>query len=167
MAGRDSALLTVSVAAELAGMHAQTLRQYDRLGIVVARRTKGGGRRYSLADVEKLQEVQRMSQEEGINLAGISQILELREEIRKLEEKLTRAHNRAARLQAELDARKARERRVFATGSDGSTIQAPSPEQLRAYLRAMATEAQLRTLAQIEAAGPNQSTKALVPYVMQ
>lgn len=67
----------ISAAAELAGMHPQTLRQYDRLGLVTPRRTKGRGRRYSLADVRRLREVQRLSHEEGINLAGISRIMEL------------------------------------------------------------------------------------------
>ena len=84
MANRRAPLLTVSVAAELAGMHAQTLRQYDRLGLVSARRTRGGGRRYSLEDVERLQEIQRMSQEDGINLAGIARILQMQERIDQL-----------------------------------------------------------------------------------
>ena len=52
-AGREAPILTVSVAAELAGMHPQTVRQYDRLGLVPAKRTRGGGRRYSLSDVDK------------------------------------------------------------------------------------------------------------------
>ena len=67
----------ISVAAELAGMHPQTLRQYDRLGLVIPARTKGRGRRYTKRDVQRLRDVQRMSQEEGINLAGIRRILEL------------------------------------------------------------------------------------------
>lgn len=167
MAGRDAALLTISVAAELAGMHAQTLRQYDRLGIVVARRTKGGGRRYSLADVDKLQEIQRMSQEEGINLAGISRILALNDEIEKLQRKLSRTRSRLEEQQAQMLARKAREQRIFATSADGSTIQAPSAEQLRAYLRVMAREAQRRNMSQIEASRRDRAgsaQNALIPY---
>ena len=73
------------VAAELTGMHAQTLRTYDRLGIVTPERTSGGGRRYSLRDVAMLREVQRLSQEEGVNLAGIKSIIELTEERDRLE----------------------------------------------------------------------------------
>ncbi len=73
----DDPLYVISVAAELAGMHPQTLRQYDRLGLVTPGRTGGGGRRYSLRDIAQLREVQRLSQEEGVNLAGIKRILEL------------------------------------------------------------------------------------------
>ncbi len=70
-------LYVISVAAELAGMHPQTLRQYDRIGLVIPKRTKGRGRRYSAEDIAELREVQRLSQEEGINLAGIKRVLEL------------------------------------------------------------------------------------------
>lgn len=61
----DARTFLISVAAELAGMHAQTLRTYDRLGLVSPRRTSGGGRRYSEHDVDLLREVQRLSQDEG------------------------------------------------------------------------------------------------------
>ncbi|MDU3274651.1 heat shock protein transcriptional repressor HspR, partial [Varibaculum cambriense] len=71
-------LYVISVAAELAGMHPQTLRQYDRIGLVIPQRTKGRGRRYSTEDIAELREIQRLSQEEGINLAGIKRVLELR-----------------------------------------------------------------------------------------
>ena len=67
-------VFVISVAAELSGMHPQTLRQYDRLGLVSPQRTTGRGRRYSARDVANLREVQRLSQEEGINLAGIKRI---------------------------------------------------------------------------------------------
>src|SRR5437660_8461988 len=73
----DAPVFVISVAAELAGMHAQTLRQYDRLGLVTPGRTGGGGRRYSARDVALLREVQRLSQDEGVNLAGIKRIIEL------------------------------------------------------------------------------------------
>src|SRR3954447_23388834 len=74
----------ISVAAQLAGMHPQTLRQYDRLGIVCPERTGGGGRRYSARDIELLREVQRLSQDEGVNLAGIKRIRELQDEVEAL-----------------------------------------------------------------------------------
>lgn len=77
----DEPLYVISVAAEMAGMHPQTLRQYDRLGLVSPRRTGGGGRRYSLREVEMLREVQRLSQEDGVNLIGIKRILELEAEV--------------------------------------------------------------------------------------
>ena len=69
-AGQDSPVFVISVAAELAGLHAQTLRSYDRLGLVRPGRSAGGGRRYSARDIALLREVQRLSQEEGVNLAG-------------------------------------------------------------------------------------------------
>ncbi|MDR1430699.1 MAG: helix-turn-helix transcriptional regulator [Propionibacteriaceae bacterium] len=77
----DLPLFVVSVAAQLAGMHPQTLRGYDRLGLVVPRRAKGRGRRYSLRDVAKLRHIQQLSQDEGINLEGIRRILALESEL--------------------------------------------------------------------------------------
>lgn len=70
-------VFVISVAAELAGMHAQTLRTYDRLGLVTPARTRGGGRRYSRDDVAQLRKVQKLSQVDGVNLAGIKTILKL------------------------------------------------------------------------------------------
>jgi len=78
----------ISVAATLAGMHPQTLRQYDRLGLVTPLRTAGGGRRYSEHDVELLREVQRLSQEEGVNLAGIKRIIELENQVAALRQRV-------------------------------------------------------------------------------
>jgi MerR family transcriptional regulator/heat shock protein HspR len=77
----DAPVFVISVAAQLAGMHPQTLRQYDRLGLVNPGRTPGGGRRYSARDVALLREVQRLSQEDGVNLAGIKRIIELEAEV--------------------------------------------------------------------------------------
>lgn len=84
----DEPVFVISRAAELAGMHPQTLRQYDRLGIVSPGRTAGKGRRYSRRDVLQLIEVQRLSQDEGINLAGIKRILDLEAEVRRLEHRV-------------------------------------------------------------------------------
>ncbi len=81
----DAPVFVISVAAELAGMHAQTLRQYDRLGLVRPGRTSGGGRRYSPRDVALLREVQRLSQEDGVNLAGIKRIIELESQVEALQ----------------------------------------------------------------------------------
>lgn len=80
----DAAVFPVSVAAELTAMHPQTLRGYDRLGLVVPQRARGRGRRYSLRDVAKLRHIQHLSQEEGINLEGIRRILELEDEVEAL-----------------------------------------------------------------------------------
>lgn len=80
----DSKVLVISVAAKMAGMHPQTLRQYDRLGLVEAARTPGGGRRYSVRDVAMLREIQRLSQEDGVNLAGIKRIIALEHQVGEL-----------------------------------------------------------------------------------
>ncbi|GAA2496144.1 heat shock protein transcriptional repressor HspR [Winogradskya humida] len=93
----DAKVLIISVAAKLAGMHPQTLRQYDRLGLVQPGRAGGGGRRYSVRDVALLREVQKLSQEEGVNLAGIKRIIGLEQLAGDLQE-------RAAELQAQLEA---------------------------------------------------------------
>jgi len=103
----DAKVLIISVAARMAGMHPQTLRQYDRLGLVQPGRAAGGGRRYSTRDVELLREVQRLSQDEGINLEGIRRIIgleqtvgDLREQIADLEAALTAAYRRIAELES-------------------------------------------------------------------
>lgn len=92
---RDAPIFTISTAAMLAGMHAQTLRTYDRLGLVVPRRARGRGRRYSPRDVTRLRLVQYLSQEEGINLNGVRRILEL-------ESQLEEAREQAAELAGDL-----------------------------------------------------------------
>lgn len=75
--GDDTPVYVISVAAQLSGLHPQTLRTYDRMGLVCPGRTAGRGRRYSMRDIVMLREIQRLSQEEGINLSGIKHILEL------------------------------------------------------------------------------------------
>ncbi|WP_068265300.1 heat shock protein transcriptional repressor HspR, partial [Janibacter limosus] len=111
-------VFVISVAADLAGMHAQTLRQYDRIGLVVPSRTRGGGRRYSAADVTRLREVQRLSQEEGVSLAAIQRIFDLEMQVEALRARVTE-------LDDELDtAREAlgQGRRFFAVGSQGEIV---------------------------------------------
>src|SRR6202046_227541 len=89
MAKKDEArTFLISVAAELADMHAQTLRTYDRLGLVSPDRSSGGGRRYSQHDVDLLREVQRLSQDEGVNLAGIKRIIELTNQVEALQSRM-------------------------------------------------------------------------------
>lgn len=88
LVSEDEPLYVISVAAEMAGMHPQTLRQYDRLGLVTPRRTPGGGRRYSLREIDMLREVQRLSQEDGVNLVGIKRIIELEAEVHALRQQL-------------------------------------------------------------------------------
>ena len=87
----DAPVFVISVAAQLAGMHPQTLRTYDRMGLVSPRRTPKRGRRYSTRDITKLRLVQRLSQDEGINLEGIRRILAMQDEIDDLRARLHEA----------------------------------------------------------------------------
>lgn len=80
-ADEDTPVFVISVAAQLSGLHAQTLRSYDRLGLVSPGRTTGGGRRYSVRDIALLREVQKLSQEHGVNLAGIKRIIDLENQV--------------------------------------------------------------------------------------
>ncbi|MCA0250803.1 MAG: MerR family transcriptional regulator [Actinobacteria bacterium] len=84
----DAPIFVISVAAQLAEMHPQTLRGYDRLGLVVPGRTRGRGRRYSLRDIAKLRHIQHLSQTEGINLEGIRRILALEAELEDLQQQV-------------------------------------------------------------------------------
>jgi len=96
----DQPVFVISVAASLAGMHPQTLRQYDRLGLVTPTRSGGGGRRYSARDVALLREVQRLSQEEGVNLAGIKRIIELEHHVEALQSRVVELHAELEQAQA-------------------------------------------------------------------
>ena len=98
----DAKVLIISAAARMAGMHPQTLRQYDRLGLVQPGRAAGGGRRYSVRDVALLREVQRLSQDDGVNLAGIKRIIELEQATYELQQQLAEAQARAAEAEARL-----------------------------------------------------------------
>lgn len=84
----DAPIFVISVAAQLAEMHPQTLRGYDRLGLVVPGRTRGRGRRYSLRDIAKLRHIQHLSQAEGINLEGIRRILALEAQLEELQHQI-------------------------------------------------------------------------------
>ena len=97
----------ISVAANLSGMHPQTLRGYERVGLVIPRRTTGGGRRYSMRDILALREIQRLSQEEGINLSGIKRILDLERELEQTRLMAAELHAEVSRLQAELESTRA------------------------------------------------------------
>jgi MerR family transcriptional regulator/heat shock protein HspR len=89
----DAPVFVISVAATLSGMHPQTLRAYDRIGLVSPGRTTGRGRRYSARDIALLREVQRLSQDEGINLAGVKRILELESQVQALQSRLIELHS--------------------------------------------------------------------------
>ena len=97
--GRDRAVYVISVAAELAGIHPQTLRIYDRRGLVQPARTGGGSRRYSDADIEKLRRVHELTSE-GMNLDGVERVLVLEAEVARLKAQV-------ARLTRELESKRA------------------------------------------------------------
>src|SRR5689334_24368301 len=90
ISGDDAKVLMISVAARMARMHPQTLRQYDRLGLVQPGRAAGGGRRYSVRDVVLLREVQRLSQDDGINLAGVKRIIGLERLLEQAQQRVAR-----------------------------------------------------------------------------
>src|SRR5919106_1854967 len=114
----------ISVAAELAGMHAQTLRTYDRLGLVSPQRSSGGGRRYSQRDVDLLREVQRLSQDEGVSLAGIKRIIELTNQVEALQ-------SRIAEMAEELERLRANQRRDVAVVPKSTALVVWKPRKSR------------------------------------
>lgn len=103
----DTPVYVISVAAQLSGLHPQTLRAYDRLGLVCPGRSPGRGRRYSMRDVLALQEVQRLSQQEGVNLSGIKRVLELQAELEQAATAMAALHTEIAQLRAELESTRA------------------------------------------------------------
>ena len=112
----DDPIFPIAAAADLAGMHPQTLRQYDRLGLVVPRRTSGKSRRYSLREVAQLREVQRLSSE-GVSLEGIKRVLELENEVVSLRDRVRQLE---AALANELLSRPGA--RVFASSPQGDVV---------------------------------------------
>ena len=103
----DLPVYVISVAAELSGMHPQTLRAYDRLGLVSPGRSAGRGRRYSMRDILALREIQRLSQEEGVNLSGIKLILDQLRELDQARRLITELHAEVAQLRVELESTRA------------------------------------------------------------
>jgi MerR family transcriptional regulator/heat shock protein HspR len=97
----------ISVAASLSGMHPQTLRGYERVGLLTPRRTAGGGRRYSMRDILALRQIQRLSQDEGINLSGIKRILDLERELEQARLMAAELHAEVSMLRNELESTRA------------------------------------------------------------
>lgn len=114
----DTPVYVISVAAQLSGLHPQTLRTYDRLGLVSPGRAAGKGRRYSLRDILILREVQRLSQEDGVNLSGIKRILELESEWQRSRILLAEMHAELSQLRAELESTRAVAARLAALVRD-------------------------------------------------
>jgi len=86
----------ISVAADLAGVHPQTLRIYERKGLLSPQRTPGNTRRYSERDVEQLRQIQRLTQDEGVNLAGVRIIMDMQRRLDEAQAQLDRARRRVA-----------------------------------------------------------------------
>lgn len=126
---RVGAVYIISVAAELAGVHPQTLRTYERRGLIKPARTAGGTRRYSDRDVARVRLIQQLTQGEGINLAGVMRILALTEEVEELQAQLVEARRAAERIRA--DARAALAEAMRRTGTDMVLYRPPEIEPLR------------------------------------
>ncbi len=104
MSESTRAVFVISVAAELAGMHPQTLRIYERKGLIDPFRTPGGTRRYSQEDIERLQLIQDMTSQ-GLNLEGVKRVLALKEENRRLKQKLDRLRDKLEDMEEETERR--------------------------------------------------------------
>lgn len=122
----DTPAFSISVAAALADMHPQTLRTYDRLGLVVPSRTRGGGRRYSPRDVSRLRLIQHLSHAEGVNLNGIRRIIDLQSE---LDETRHRLNELSVIIRQLAEDPESMGPRVFAAGSSGYVAQGRRPRR--------------------------------------
>jgi MerR family transcriptional regulator, heat shock protein HspR len=103
----DRGVFMISVAAELAEMHPQTLRMYEARGLIEPKRSPKGTRLYSQADVDRLRRIQEMTTEWGMNLAGVEKVFELEEALDRMQRKLVQMERRSAQLHEEIEARKA------------------------------------------------------------
>lgn len=97
-----TAVYVISVAAELAGVHPQTLRVYERKGLLSPERTTGNTRRYSAQDIERLRRIQELTQRDGVNLAGAKMILRLEEQVERMRRELTAMASRVRELEADV-----------------------------------------------------------------
>ena len=100
--GSDRAVYVISVVADLAGMHPQTLRMYERKGLIEPKRTAGNSRRYSERDVQRLRRIQQLTQDFGLNLSGVRLVMELERQVESLQTRLERANRRLAEAERRL-----------------------------------------------------------------
>ncbi|WP_147108933.1 heat shock protein transcriptional repressor HspR [Nesterenkonia populi] len=112
---RHAPIFVISVAAELADMHPQTLRQYDRMGLVTPKRQGGRHRRYSPYDVDQLRQIQQLSQE-GVSLEGIRRIIALQNQVEELQDEVSALHDQLREVQRSGGSR------VFAVGPHGDVV---------------------------------------------
>lgn len=127
------AVYIISVAAELAGVHPQTLRTYERKGLLKPARTAGGTRRYSAKDVDRVRLIQELTQGEGVNLAGVLRILALQDEVEDLADRLEQARADVDRVRQE--ARRALQEAVRSTGRELVLYRSPEIERHRGASR--------------------------------
>jgi MerR family transcriptional regulator/heat shock protein HspR len=125
----DRGVFMISVAAELADMHPQTLRVYEARGLIEPKRSPKGTRLYSQADVEKLRRIQAMTSELGLNLAGVERVLELEAQLERMQRKVRTLEDRAAQLQEEISGLETRRDEVRA---DLVRYERPGTEIVRA-----------------------------------
>src|SRR4051794_2790586 len=100
---RDRGVFMISVAAELAEMHPQTLRMYEQRGLITPKRSPKGTRLYSQDDVERLKRIQQMTAELGMNLAGVERVLEMEQQLERMSRRVEQLERRAERLQREME----------------------------------------------------------------
>lgn len=122
--GRDKPLYMISVAAELTGMHPQTLRVYEQKGLVTPGRSRGNTRLYSQADIERLNLISKLT-DEGINLAGVVRILDMRERAQEKDDQIDRLTRRVRELEDEVHELRTREKITALARYDGA-----GPEQV-------------------------------------
>ncbi len=111
--GSNQAIYVISVAAELAGVHPQTLRIYERKGLVDPARTQGGSRRYSDDDIDRLRRIQELTSDAGMNLAGVEKVFELEEQMERMRKRMQQLEREQEKLQQELVEELDRVRRSF------------------------------------------------------
>ena len=128
----DRGVFMISVAAELAEMHPQTLRMYEARGLIEPQRSPKGTRLYSQADVERLKRIQQMTAEAGMNLAGVERVFELEDQLATMSAKVRRLERRAAALAQEVERLEALRRELRAEivpyVRGGALVRAQRPE---------------------------------------
>jgi MerR family transcriptional regulator, heat shock protein HspR len=110
---RRRGVYMISVAAELAGMHPQTLRIYETRGLITPKRSSGNTRLYSQDDVDRLKRIQELTSEMGMNLAGVERVFELEREMERMTDRMQRLQREAERMEREMSAEIERVRRSF------------------------------------------------------
>jgi MerR family transcriptional regulator/heat shock protein HspR len=110
---RDQGVYMISVAAELAGMHPQTLRIYEARGLITPKRSAGKTRLYSQEDVDRLRRIQELTSEMGMNLAGVEKVFELEEELEKMRARMARLQSKTEELEQEMADELERVKRSF------------------------------------------------------